>query len=361
MKIRFLELRSRHKEALSFFSSLKDKNDNSEIIEKFEPINVRDDFEYSFKMFSKSMDAVLPRKEAGPYIEDFKFLSQKRQMLRNAFGGVSFSLKEDGKKVQRLIDDHIRSLKIEQLMEVREVTDETFLIDVAKIAKDKKAQTALIKNKSAQIISANAHLNPAYYEKMKERLDSLIGEEKRKRKDDAYFFNSYKEILQELLHEDRERKKLGLSNTFEFAVYEDLLKITKDKNTSKTFTKKIAEGIGKETKLVDWKTKTSSEKEIYLIIYDVLSKAKSKKLVDYNENEKRKNELICHIIDLAKMKSMSIILSSHHRHHHSTPTYTNNNNNIKSTKVKTNLSVRQQTCRLYFSKKQTAKNLRGYC
>ena len=89
-------------------------------------------------MFSKALDAVLPRKEADPYIEDFKFLSQKRQMLRNVYGGVAISLKEDGKKVQRLIDDHIRSLKISKLMEIREVTDETFLTDIAKIAKDKK-------------------------------------------------------------------------------------------------------------------------------------------------------------------------------------------------------------------------------
>src|SRR6476660_535982 len=121
------ELRSRHKEAMSFFSDLKNKEDNDEIIEKFEPVNIRDDFEYAFKMFSKALDAVLPRKEADPYIDDFKFLSQKRQMLRNFYGVISISLKEDGKKVQQLIDDHIRSLKISQLMEIREVTDETFL------------------------------------------------------------------------------------------------------------------------------------------------------------------------------------------------------------------------------------------
>ena len=38
-------------------------------------------------------------------------------MLRNFYGGVAICLKEDGKKVQQLIDDHIRSLKISELME----------------------------------------------------------------------------------------------------------------------------------------------------------------------------------------------------------------------------------------------------
>jgi hypothetical protein len=34
------------------------------------------------------------------------------------------------------------------------------------------------------------------------------------------FFNDYKKILQEALDEDKERKKLGFSAIFEFAVYE---------------------------------------------------------------------------------------------------------------------------------------------
>ena len=292
------ELRSRHKEAMSFFSNLKDRNDNNEIIEKFEPINVRDDFEYAFKMFSKALDAVLPRKEANPYISDFKFLSQKRQMLRNAYGGVAISLREDGKKVQQLIDDHIRSLKISELIEIREVTDQTFLTDIVKLThNDKKAQTALIKNKVKQIISTKAHQNPVYYEKMKERLDNLIREEKEKRQEQAEYFNSYKKILQELLDEENERKKLGLSNTFEFAIYEELLKVLKDKYLSKTFTKKISDGIKIETQLVGWKEKISSEKEIGNIIYDILSEIENKKLMD---NEDKKNELTERFIELAK-------------------------------------------------------------
>lgn len=291
------ELRSRHKEAISYFSDLKDKNNNTEIIKKFEPINVRDDFEYAFKMFSKALDSVLPRKEANPYIEDFKFLSQKRQMLRNFYGGVAISLREDGKKVQQLIDDHIRSLNISKLMETREVTDETFLSDVIKITKDKNAQTALIKNKAAQIISSNAHLNPAYYEKMKERLENLIREVKEKRKEDADYFNNFKKILEELLDQQTQRKKLGLSNSFEFAVYEELSKQIKEKETSIKFAKKISKGIEKEISLVDWQNKTTSEKEIYLIIDDILSEIKSKKI---NGNEEKKHKLVTEFINLAK-------------------------------------------------------------
>lgn len=286
------EVKLRHAEAMSFFSSM-DRNNNDQIIEKFEPINVRDNFEYAFKMFSKALDAVLPRKEASPYIDDFKFLSQKRQMIRNFYGGVGLSLKEDGKKVQQLIDDHIRSLKISRIMDVREITDDTFLSDVAKF-KSEKAKTALIKNKARLIIAEKAHLNPVYYERMKERLEKLIREEKEERKEDADYFNSYKELLKELYEQEEERKKLGLSDAFEHAIYEGLLKLTKDKDLSKKTTMKISNGIREEIQLVGWKTKTSSEKQLGMTIYDILTGTKNKKL------EEKVEEITQQIINLAK-------------------------------------------------------------
>ena len=101
------ELKIRHLEAMSFFKDI-DRNDDDAIMQKFEPVNVRDEFEYAFKMFSKAMDVILPKKEADPYIEDFSYASKIRQMIRTYYEGVGQSLRVDGKKVQQLIDDHIR-------------------------------------------------------------------------------------------------------------------------------------------------------------------------------------------------------------------------------------------------------------
>ena len=49
------KLRSRYKEAIYFFTDLKNREDNDEIMEKFEPVNIRDDFEYAFEMFPKHL------------------------------------------------------------------------------------------------------------------------------------------------------------------------------------------------------------------------------------------------------------------------------------------------------------------
>jgi type I restriction enzyme, R subunit len=192
---------------ISFFSDV-DKDNDDAIIEKFEPVNIRDDFEYAFKMFSKALDIILPRKEADPYISDFRYVSKIRQMIRTYYEGVGQSLRVDGKKVQQLIDDHIRSLDISELMNPKEVTYDNFLGYAAKF-KSERARTALIKNKARQIIKELAATNPAYYEKLRERLEKIIEQEEKRRKGDASYFDSIAQVYNEALEPEKQRKNLG--------------------------------------------------------------------------------------------------------------------------------------------------------
>ena len=285
------ELKNRHREAISFFSNM-DREDNSAIIEKFEPVNVRDDFEYAFKMFSKALDVILPKKEAEPYKEDFKYLSRKRIMIRNSYEAPGHNLRLDGKKVQQLIDDYVRSLKIEGIMDQREVTYDNFLSYASKF-KTEKARTALIKNKARQIIREQAPTNPVYYEKLRERLERIIDEEEKRRKENANYFNQYAQVYKEALDTEEQRKKLGFPTEFEFAIFEELDSIKKDKELSKTVTKKIFKKVSEEAKLIGWKTKRSSEKKMRIDIYDILSENKYP--------DKSIKVITQRIIDLAKL------------------------------------------------------------
>lgn len=69
-------------------------------------------------------------------------------------------------------------------MNPREVTYNNFLGYAAKF-KSERARTALIKNKARQIIQELAPTNPAYHEKLRERLEKIIEQEEKRRKDDA--------------------------------------------------------------------------------------------------------------------------------------------------------------------------------
>jgi type I restriction enzyme R subunit len=287
------ELKIRHKAAMSFFNDI-DRNDDYAIIQKFEPANVRDDFDYAYKMFQKALDAILPKKEANPYIPDFNFLSEQKFNIRNTYEGPTYSLKAEGKKVQQLIDDHIRTVDISKLIDPREVTYEKFLGYASKI-KNERARTALIKNKARQIIREYAPTNPVYYEKLRERLEKIIEEEENRRKDDANYFNYFNriaEVYNEVLSADKKQKELGFSTQFEFAVYEQLQSIKNDKKTSKDMTDAIFLKIKEETQIVGWRDKRSSEKKMSIAIYDILS--------GNSYPEDKINESTIRIIDLAK-------------------------------------------------------------
>jgi hypothetical protein len=87
-------------------------------------------------------------------------------------------------------------------------------------------------------------------------LEKIIEEEESRRIKDASYFNKVKEIYNEALNADKERKKLGFSTQFEFAVYELLLQSLKgDEKASRNITNAIYVKLKEETRIVGWKTK----------------------------------------------------------------------------------------------------------
>ena len=270
------ELKLRHTEAMHYFDDMTDKNDTEEIILRFEPVEKRDELEYAFKKFSKALDSVLPSKEADPYINDFKFASKARQIVRTYYEGVKPSTRPYAKKIQQLIDDHIRSLHISELVNPLEITYENFLIFVNKKFRNDETKSALIKNKTIQIIQDYVANNPIYYEKLRERLEKLIQEESERRKTNASYFISpekFEEIYSEAVNEEQERQKVFGSydaTPFEFSLYGELLNVNKNRDEAIRITKEIFAKILSETKIVGWKNKTGSEKRLIEVIYDIL-------------------------------------------------------------------------------------------
>ena len=269
------ELRERHANTMAYFEGM-DRKDYDAIIEKFEPEDLRQRFEYDFQMFSRALDAVMPGRDAKPYIEDFKFAGEARQLVRTRYDGVKPSMRPYAKKIQQLIDDHIRSLHIADLVDPIEISSENFLAFVQKNVKSGRAKAALIKKRAISVINELAPNNPAFYEGLRERLQRLIDEEKERRKKNADYFtnpDAYAEIYKEALSEDAEQKKVFgdyEANQFEFAVYGELNK-KKSRKDSIEITKRIYERIRPETELVGWESKVSVEKNMRAALYEVLN------------------------------------------------------------------------------------------
>jgi len=266
------EIKLRHKQIMSYFDDI-DKNDDDAIVAKFEPADLRENFHYDFKQFSKLMMAVMYSKDTTEFADDYKFLSQKRQLLINCYEGVKPSVRSYAPKIQQMIDENVRSKGISDLVKPIEITYDNFLVFVNKF-KSPRARTALVKNKAIQVIQNLSENNPAYYEKLWERIKKIIQDEENRRKKNANFFDpenfeKYQEIYEEAVNIEKERMRLGFEHKFEFAIYE-LLKSQKIENVDlKVITKNIYEKLLHETDIVGWKKKLSIEKKMTEITYDL--------------------------------------------------------------------------------------------
>ena len=107
-----------------------------------------------------------------------------------------------------------------------------------------------------------------------------------------HYFNKLAKLYNEALNSDEERKKLGFSTKFEFAVYEQLQSLKSDEKASKDITNAIYAKVKEEAGIVGWKNKRSSEKKMSIAIYDILS--------ENGYPQDKTNEITMQIIDLAK-------------------------------------------------------------
>ena len=272
-----VELESRHKELMSIVEELKDK-DNSEIITTFESPDSQEKLEYAFKTFAKALDEVLPRKEAEPYRNDFKFACKVRAMVRAYLKADQPQLKEYGKKVQQLIDDYVNATGVSVLMNPKEITYENFLAHAAKF-KD-SARTALVKTKAMQVIREQAANNPGYYAKLREKIEKLIIEEKERRLENANYFNLYSQVYQEAIDGQKiTEEQTGIKDDFERTVFYLLEPESDDGMLCKELAKIITKEVKKEAEILDWRDKLTANDNIELAVYDNLPQDKFSKEV----------------------------------------------------------------------------------
>ena len=129
----------RHGVLLDHISALKDR-DNSDILLEFEASEKQETFAYDYKMFAKAVDELLPKKEAKQFQDDLKFGGKILAMIRTYYYGDKPRIKEYGAKVQQIIDDHIKTLGISELLEPREINDANFGVFIKKLNKQAQLQ-----------------------------------------------------------------------------------------------------------------------------------------------------------------------------------------------------------------------------
>ena len=150
--------------------------DQDACVEALADERLRAAFEAAFKLFTMSMEIVLPRPEALPFVPDAK-----------AFGAIAFSARRRyrdeagfdaslyGSKVRRLIDDHVEALGIEQKIPPISITATDFDTKVADLQSD-RAKASEMEHAIRYHLREHWDEDPEHYARLSERLEEIIEE-----------------------------------------------------------------------------------------------------------------------------------------------------------------------------------------
>jgi len=147
--------------------------DQDACVEALADERLRAAFEAAFKLFTMSMEIVLPRPEALPYVADAKAFGAIAFAARRRYREDGFDASLYGEKVRRLIDDHVEALGIEQKIPPVSITAADFDAKVADL-RSPRAKASEMEHAIRYHLREHWDEDPEHYSRLSERLEEII-------------------------------------------------------------------------------------------------------------------------------------------------------------------------------------------
>ncbi|PXF57549.1 MAG: restriction endonuclease subunit R [Deltaproteobacteria bacterium] len=169
------KLDDRHRRVLALFSSkgIDDILDIDACVDALRDIALRAEFIIRFAKFAESMDIILPRPEALPYIYGMKVLGFINKTAANRYRDSQLNIAGVGNKVKQLIDEHIVAQGVDPKVPPISILDRNFEKEVGAI-KSKKTQALEMEHAVRFHIEKHHNEDPAFYKKLSERLKDIL-------------------------------------------------------------------------------------------------------------------------------------------------------------------------------------------
>ncbi|WP_323958885.1 HsdR family type I site-specific deoxyribonuclease [Arthrobacter sp. JZ12] len=137
--------------------------------------SLRAKFSVLLRSFLTTLDVVLPRPEALPYVHDAKRLGLIQMVARRRYrdDNGNFDASLYGAKVRELVDEHVTALDIAVKVPPVSITAPDFIAKVKGLTSD-NAQASEMEHALRYHIQRNFDLDPARYAKLSERLDEIL-------------------------------------------------------------------------------------------------------------------------------------------------------------------------------------------
>ncbi|HUX86080.1 MAG TPA: restriction endonuclease subunit R, partial [Chloroflexota bacterium] len=163
------KLADRHRRVLSVFSQrgLNGVADVDACIDLLGDPKLRHDFVTRLKQFLQTLDTVLPRPEALPYLRDARIFGWINKASHNRYRDDQLNLIGAGNKVRELIDDYVVSQGVDPKIPPISILDANFDAVVAAHASD-RAKASEMEHAARHYITVHYQEDPVYYQKLSE-------------------------------------------------------------------------------------------------------------------------------------------------------------------------------------------------
>lgn len=171
------KLRDRCQRTVDIFTSRSvDIDDEEGCIQLLKDERLRAEFTVKLKQFLSSLDVVLPRPEALPFVTTAKKLAMIYARARNRYReGLPVLAKSIGVKVRDLIDQHVVSLGVDPKIAPISITDATFEAHLAQ-QKSPRAAASEMEHAARHHIKKHMAEDPVHFQKLSERLEKILEE-----------------------------------------------------------------------------------------------------------------------------------------------------------------------------------------
>lgn len=170
------KLRDRHRRVLDLFGSrgLDGIDDDDACVQLLRDDRLRAEFAVLLKGFLATLELVLPRPEALPFLKDSKQLGLIQIRARNLYRDETRPIgKEVGEKVRHLIDEHVISRGIDPTIPPISILDADFDRHVQEGTSD-RARASEMEHAIRWHIRKHMDEDPERYQKLSERLDQIL-------------------------------------------------------------------------------------------------------------------------------------------------------------------------------------------
>ena len=249
------KLAERHRRVIAVFKDqgIKSISNRVDCIDLLRDLRIRADFVVKLKQFLETLEIVMPRPEAQPYLRDAKQLGYINKAAANLFRDPQLNIVTAGEKVRQLIDQYIIARGIDPKVAPISIMDADFETAVDGHISN-RAKASEMEHAARYHINKHFSEDPAYYKALSERLEEIL----QKFKDN---WTELAEALREFTHNVREGRpadETGLDPKTQAPFLGILIEETgtesnkEQKEKLAGLTVEMVDHIGQEIKVVDF-------------------------------------------------------------------------------------------------------------